>query len=216
MVYHYDRTCDGATYNHRMLLDLVSAQGNALRSETVLSLYEAGDGTMMRFHVRELVNGNVATELQGKVERPAVGQPAKVVYETRSGAEGDAPVVLPANVLFPLQHTDDLILAALAGAVTHNARTFDGDALAQVDSFIRPTESGSAGDLLPREMEGMKSWITRVSFFRAGSGDAAPYYETQLQFWENGLTGDFTMETDDLAIQARLSEVEFYDKPVCD
>ena len=40
MVYHYDRTCIGATYNHRMLLILVSKQGQEIRSETFLSFFE--------------------------------------------------------------------------------------------------------------------------------------------------------------------------------
>ncbi|WP_416897413.1 MAG: EipB family protein [Minwuia sp.] len=216
MVYHYDRTCEGTTYNHRMLLDLISAQGNAIRSETILSFYETADGKVLRFQVRELVNETPIVELEGKAVRASAAEPATITYSKREGAKGDPIEALPGNVLFPLQHTDDLIRAALDGAITHNARTFDGDELSQVDSFIQPAKSGGTEDaVLPESMAGMKSWITRVSFFKLDARDSAPFYETQMRFWENGLSGDFTMETDDLAVVARLKEVELYDQPVC-
>ncbi|ANK81660.1 MAG: hypothetical protein TEF_13285 [Rhizobiales bacterium NRL2] len=215
MVYHYDRTCDGVTYNHRMLLDLVTAQGSELQTETVLSFFETGDGLNLRFQVREIFDGVEATALEGKVTRSDVDSPGRITYSRREGVEGDAPETLPPGVLFPLQHTRDLIQAAVDGAVTHNARTFDGDELSLVDSFIRPYE-GEWEKAVPDSMDGQKVWTTRVSFYKPDQAEAAPYYETQMRFWENGLSGDFTMETTDLAVQARLTEVEIYDKPDCD
>ncbi|WP_417513374.1 EipB family protein [Minwuia sp.] len=217
MVYHYDRTCEGTTYNHRMLLDLVSAQGAPIRSETILSFYETADGLNLRFQIRELLNDTPVVELEGRVTRPSLTETAVVSYAKREGAEGEPTLTLPGRVLFPLQHTDDLIRAALDGDITHNVKTFDGDELSLVDSFIQPATAGRRDDsVVPEAMAGMKSWLTRVSFFRTDNTDGAPYYETQMRFWENGLSGDFTMETDDLAVVARLREVQLYSKPDCD
>lgn len=215
MVYHYDRTCEGVTYNHRMLLNLVTAQGAELQSETILSFFETLDGRNLRFQVREIFDGVEATALEGKVTRKSVDAPAEVTYTRRDGAEGDALATLPPGVLFPLQHTREMIQAAMSGAVNHSARTFDGDELSQVDTFISPYK-GQWEKAVPDSMDGQKAWTARVSFYEPDQSDSAPYYETQMHFWENGLSGDFTMETHDLAVQARLKDVEIYDAPHCD
>lgn len=217
MVYNLDVTCEGMTYNHRLLMDLVTAQGAQIRSEAILSFYETRDGKSFRFQVREKLNENVVVELEGRATRDATGKTATLTYDKRKGGDGDKLVVLPPGVLFPLQHTADLIRAAVRGEITHNAKTFDGDELSLADSFISsaPPDRTSA-DVVPAEMASMKSWLTRVAFYKAEGGDAVPYYETQMQFWENGLSGDFTMEAESLSVLARLSEVELFDRPTCD
>lgn len=216
MVYRYDLTCDGATYNHRMVLDLVSKQGQTIRSETELSFYETRDGLQMRFHVKEKLNNRILSELEGTVSRESLDAPAVVSYSTREGAEGEPPASLPPRVMFPLQHTHDLIAAAMDGQVIHNAATFDGDEVSLADSFIQPARGVVREEaVVPKSMAGMKSWITRVGFYKPDSEEAVPYYETQMRFWENGLSGDFTMESDDLGVLAKLNQVELFDKPVC-
>jgi hypothetical protein len=217
MVYHYDRTCHGATYNHRMLLVLVSKQGREVRSETFLSFFESTDGRAMRFEVRELLNDNVIVELQGTVKRASREAAGTVTYEKREGAETEPLAELPAGALFPMQHTDALIAAAIDGSIIHNASTFDGDEISLVDSFIQPSvKAGREDTIVPKSMIGMKSWISRISFFKPDSDEAVPFYETQMRFWENGLSGDFTMESEDFGVLAKLKEVELFDRPVCD
>ncbi len=216
MVYNVDRTCDGLTYNHRLLMDLVSAQGAKLRSETILSFFEKTDGSMLQFSIKEKLNDRVLVELVGRAVRDDTSKTAKVTYSKREGKEEDALIALPARVMFPLQHTEELINAAIGGAITHNARTFDGDEISLADSFIRPAKQlGEDKGVIPEDMQGMKSWLTRVSFYKSEGGDSLPYYETQMRFWENGLSGSFTMESDDLAIRARLKKVELFEKPDC-
>lgn len=216
MVYHYDRTCEGATYNHRMLLILVSKQGREVRSETFLSFYETVDGRSMRFDIRELLNDAVIVELQGTVQRASADAAGTVTYQKREGAEAEALVDVPAGALFPMQHTDALIAAAMAGSIIHNARTFDGDEISLVDSFIQPSvKAGREDAVVPQSMDGMKSWISRISFFKPDSEESVPFYETQMRFWENGLSGDFTMESEDFGVLAKLKEVELFDRPIC-
>lgn len=217
MVYHYDRTCVGATYNHRMLLVLVSKQGQEIRSETFLSFFETSDGHSMQFEIRELLNDTVIVHLQGTVKRPSVGEAGAVTYEKREGSESEKLSELPAGALFPMQHTDALISAAINGAVIHNASTFDGDEISLVDSFIQPSqEPGREAAVVPAGMKDMKSWISRISFFKPEAEEPVPFYETQMRFWENGLSGDFTMESEDFGVLAKLKEVELFEAPSCD
>lgn len=214
MVYQYDETCEGMTYSHRMLLNLVTQQGRAISSETVVSFFESLDGRKLRFSVRESNDGIVTAVHEGSAERTAVAAPASVRFDRLEGDGEDTLSSLPAGVLFPIAHSVDLARTAEAGKSAHHAMTFDGDSLSVVDSFIR-SDTGAIEAAVPAAMKGMKAWIARVAFYRPDSPDSAPYYESQMRLFENGLSGDFTMETGDLKAIARLVEVELHDKPAC-
>ncbi|MEC9346154.1 MAG: DUF1849 family protein [Pseudomonadota bacterium] len=214
MVYQYDETCEGMTYSHRMLLNLVTQQGESITSETVVSFFETLDGKTLRFSVRESNEGIVTSVREGSVRRTAPSVPADITFDRLEGGGEDTISKLPAGVMFPIGHSVDLTRAAEAGQAAHHATTFDGDSLSVVDSFIR-SDTGSVEKAVPAEMKGMKAWIARVAFYHPDSPDSAPYYETQMRLFANGLSGDFTMETGDLKAIARLVEVELHEKPSC-
>ncbi len=172
---------------------LVSKQGQEIRSETFLSFFETADGHSMQFEIRELLNESPIVQLQGTVKRSSVGQPGTVTYEKRDGIEAEK-LAGACRRTVSMQHTDALISAAIEGSVIHNASTFDGDEVSLVDSFIQPsTDPGREAAVVPKGMAGMKSWISRISFFKPDAEEPVPFYETQMRFWENGLSGDFTM-----------------------
>lgn len=214
MVYEYDKTCDGVAYSHRLVMNLVTQEGMAFVSETVVSFFESSDRRTMRFQVRESYDNQVISVQEGTVSRPSPDAPAKVTYTRYEGSDKKQVEELPSGTLFPLHHSVDLLKAAAAGKAMHHAVTFDGEELSLVDSFIQP-DSGKWEKAVPKVMEGMKAWITHVSFFDPDKPDAAPYYESRMRVFENGLSGDFTMETEDLSAIARLTKVELFDPGEC-
>lgn len=216
MVYEFDLTCDGLIYSHRMLMNLVTQQGQAIRSEAVVSFLESRDGLSMRFSVRESYNGQMTSHKEGTVRRAAIGDPATVTFSRNEGEDKDnVPAMLPRGTLFPLGHSIDMVRAARAGEIFHNARTFDGDDVSFVDTFIS-VDKGAREAELPDAMQQSPAWIMRVAFYRPEAIDSAPYYESQMRLFANGVSGSFTMETDNLSAIARLSEVELREMPVCD
>ncbi|MDF1721934.1 MAG: DUF1849 family protein [Minwuia sp.] len=216
MVYEFDATCDGLIYSHRMLMNLVTQQGQTIRSEAVVSFLESKDGRSMRFSVRESYNGQVTSHREGTVKRSAIGELATVTFSRNEGEDKDtAPDTLPRGTLFPLGHSLDMVRAATAGEIFHNARTFDGDDVSYVDTFIS-ADRGDRETILPEAMKQTEAWIMRVAFYRPDAIDSAPYYESQMRMFANGVSGSFTLETDNLSAIARLSEVELREKPICD
>ncbi len=216
MVYEFDMTCERLLYSHRMLMNLVTQQGQSIRSEAVVSFLESRDGRDMRFSVRESYNGLVTSHREGTVKRGAIDAPATVTYSRNEGEEKDtAPDSLPRGTLFPLGHSIDMVRAAVAGEIFHNARTFDGDDVSFVDTFISK-DKGAREESLPEVMQETPAWIMRVAFYRPEAIDSAPYYESQMRMFANGVSGSFTMETDNLSAIARLTELELRERPVCD
>ena len=216
MVYEFDETCDGMIYSHRMLMNLVSQQGETVQSEAVVSFLESKDGRSLRFSVRESYNGRMSAHREGTARRNEVGQVASVTYTRNEGDDADTlPETLPKGVLFPLGHSVDMVRAAQAGQVVHNARTFDGDSISFVDTFIG-RDHGKREPVIPESMKDTAAWIMRVAFYKPDAIDSAPYYESQMRMFANGLSGSFTLETEDLSAIARLSQVELREPPVCD
>lgn len=216
MVYEFDETCDGLIYSHRMLMNLVSQRGDAIRSEAVVSFLESKDGRSLRFSVRESYNGRVASHREGTATRNAVGEIASVTYSRNDGDGADeVPETLPKGALFPLGHSIDMVRAARDGEIVHNARTFDGDSISFVDTFIG-RDRGERDGVIPESMNDTEAWMMRVAFYKPDAIDSAPYYESQMRMYANGLSGSFTLETDDLSALARLNQVELRERPVCD
>lgn len=216
MVYEFDATCEGLIYSHRMLMNLVTQRGETVQSEAVVSFLESKDGRSLRFSVRESYNGRMSAHREGSATRNAVGEIASVTYSRNEGDDTDeVPETLPKGALFPLGHSIDMVRAAQAGQFVHNAKTFDGDSISFVDTFIGK-DRGTHEASIPDSMKDTSAWMMRVSFYKPDAIDSAPYYESQMRMYANGLSGSFTLETDDLSAIARLSDVELREPPVCE
>lgn len=215
-VYDYNRTCIGETYNHRMKMRLTTGAGQTIETDSHISAYEPVDGLSMQFNLRELLNGRVISLFEGQASRPATGQAATVTYKTAKGLEEDPIEKLTARTMFPMQHSTSVLARAKDGKTRHSAKVFDGDSVSIIDAIItRPKDP--VPTVIP---DRMRSGETRhkllMAFFDPKKPDAAPHYQTRMDLWTNGVTSAFTMETEDLAVQASLVELKFSSAPECD
>jgi len=215
-VYDYNRTCIGETYNHRMKMRLTTGAGQTIETDSHISAYEPMDGLSMQFNLRELLNGRVISLFEGQASRPAPGQAASVTYKKAEGLEENPIEKLTARTMFPMQHSTSVLAQAEGGKTRHSAKVFDGDSVSIIDAIItRPRDP--VPTVIP---DRMRSAETRhkllMAFFDPEKPDAAPHYQTRMDLWSNGVTSAFTMETEDLAVQARLVELKFSSTPDCD
>src|SRR3546814_3235246 len=87
------------------------SSGEAVSSSVSLSSFESLDGTLYRFEARTEIGGETIEEVRGKAERPARGEPGIAVYQVPDGTT----VELPADTLFPYEHTVFVLEAAAQG-----------------------------------------------------------------------------------------------------
>lgn len=215
-VYDYNRTCIGETYNHRMKMRLTTGAGQTIETDSHISAYEPMDGLSMQFNLKELLNGHVIALFEGRASRPARGQTATVTYNKAEGAEEDPIEKLTARTLFPMQHSTSVLAHAKDGKARHSAKVFDGDSVSIIDAIITRSKDPVPTVIPDRMRSGETRHKLLMAFFDPKKPDAAPHYQTRMDLWTNGVTSAFTMETEDLAVQASLVELKFSSAPECD
>lgn len=117
MTLEWTRTCDGWALSQKLRVIITPEESPRLDSEISFSSFESDDGLRYRFSSRTLRNGREVEAFRGRAERPTAGAPATARYELPEGGE----VALSPDVVFPMQHTRELLAVARRGEAPSRA-----------------------------------------------------------------------------------------------
>ena len=129
--------CDGVAYSQTSLLTLNYSNGSSIDSEVAISSWEAADASSYRFFVKNGVNGQTTSKVDGKANRKPDGS-LEVAYT----APNNQKLEMPAGIVFPLQQTQRLLRKANAGETHDWHQILRGEAEgdpAEVSVHIVPT-----------------------------------------------------------------------------
>jgi hypothetical protein len=151
----------------------------------------------------------------------------------REGAGGKGEITrpkpltftLPAGALFPVVHQKHIIEAARSGAERDRSIVFDGSDEAKsfaAISFIGPRKEpepasppveGNGANLLTSA----PYWPVTISYFpsEAGQGEETPSHQVSFRMYDNGISGDLTLDYGDFALTGKLTNLELIDQPKC-
>jgi len=231
MIYEWGETCDAWTVQQRFRLRLVYEDADPVELSSTLVSWEAKDGLRYRFNERRLRNGQPDEEVKGEARLEGQGKGGKADFTKPD----PVTLTLAPNVLFPTAHTLLLIDRALAGDNFLSRDVFDGateDNASQISAVIGARlESGVTGDKAPAGSAGGKekgkekvvknplierpSWRVRLAFFPADTKSDQPDYELGMRLYDNGVSGDMSLDYSDYVIRAKLDEIEPLSKPSC-
>ncbi|HCM84403.1 MAG TPA: DUF1849 family protein [Alphaproteobacteria bacterium] len=136
MSYRLADACDGWNVAQKFNLVFVYTESPSALISSDYNTFESKDGRRYQFSTRRTRDGQVTDEILGRAERRDPLGNGVVIYQKPKEAE----VPLAANILFPTQHTLELLRAALAGKQWISKPIFDGSDLAistDVNSFIK-------------------------------------------------------------------------------
>ena len=227
MIYEWGETCDAWTVQQRFRLRLVYEDADPVELSSTLVSWESKDGLRYRFNERRLRNGEPDEEVRGEARLDGTGKGGKADF-TKPDA---ATLTLAPKVLFPTAHTLLLIERAAAGDNFLSRDVFDGateDNASQISAVIGPridpavggdkTVAGSAD----KKDKGLKSplierpsWRVSLAFFPADAKSDEPDYELAMRLFDNGVSGDMSLDYSDYIIRAKLDEIEPLSKPAC-
>ena len=230
MIYEWGETCDAWTVQQRFRLRLVYEDADPVELSSTLVSWESKDGLRYRFNERRLRNGEPDEEVRGEARLAGAGKGGKADF-TKPDATS---LTLGPNVLFPTAHTLLLIERAAAGDNFLSRDVFDGateDNASQISAVIGPrvdstaisdkTAAGSkaAADSKAKTLKSplieRPSWRVRLAFFPADTKSDAPDYELGMRLFDNGVSGDMSLDYSDYVIRAKLDEIEPLSKPSC-
>jgi hypothetical protein len=230
MIYEWGETCDAWTVQQRFRLRLVYEDADPVELSSTLVSWESKDGLRYRFNERRLRNGEADEEVKGEARLDDAGKGGKADF-TKPDA---VTMTLAPKVLFPTAHTLLLIERAIAGDNFLSREVFDGateDNASQISAVIGPrieptassdkAASGSAGSkgnkdkVVKSTLIERPSWRVRLAFFPADAKADEPDYELGMRLFDNGVSGDMSLDYSDYVIRAKLDEIEPLSKPSC-
>lgn len=208
--------CDGYKMRQRMVVNIGDEEGNIGLLDFRVSTFESGDGSLYTFDSRTQMNDEVVESVEGEARRGA----AAIEVSLRQPTE--KKVTLDSGVLFPSQHMQAIIDAALAdqnfistdiyeGAGTGD--TSDEAATAIGHALTLSTDSPLRG--------GVRHWPVSVGYFEPtrkvqdGLGEELPSYQMSFTLYENGVTSDLVMDYGDYALSGSLQTIEPLNSPDC-
>jgi hypothetical protein len=233
MIYEWGETCDAWTVQQRFRLRLVYEDADPVELSSTLVSWESKDGLRYRFNERRLRNGEADEEVKGEARLDGQGKGGKADF-TKPDA---VTMTLAPEVLFPTAHTLLLIERAIAGDNFLTREVFDGateDNASQISAVIGPRiePAATSGDkaasgagskdnkdkkdkVVKSPLIERPSWRVRLAFFPADTKADEPDYELGMRLFDNGVSGDMSLDYSDYVIRAKLDEIEPLSKPAC-
>jgi hypothetical protein len=213
--------CDGYSLNMRMVTQMTDTQGQTNMTDLRSSTWEQGDGQKFRFQSAQYLNDKLGDVTMGRAFRSGPNAGVKVKISQPAAGELD----LPAQVLFPTQHSLALIDAALAGQSLFQARIYDGsekgrkvyDTTAFIGKMVKPgTESDKLEPAAKEKGLGdLPSWPVSIGYFEPKGGDLVPSYQIDFRLYANGVSRELLIDYGDFSIHGTLSSLEYLKTAEC-
>ncbi len=210
MVVEWAHSCDGWTANQRLVATLRRHNNRDIDSEVTATSFESSDGTRYQFLSKSTIGGEVVEEVRGKAERPARGESGVAVFSVPANLK----IELPADTLFPFEHTLSVIAAGQKGAIHEIDYYFDGSQpeLSPMVASVLILGGAHSGDEGPGADLGAVTnhqwWSVRMAMFPNAEMQTEPEYEMTQNVQDNGVVRRFVFDYGDFTMVASLVRVE--------
>ncbi|WP_373084461.1 EipB family protein [Sneathiella sp.] len=212
IVLKIEQHCDGLIVNQRMVLELVNVQGGTVISDYVQSTWEDNSGKTMRFDMSNMLNGKTVEKYRGVAKHEK--DKTTVTFSEPDKEEMD----LPASVIFPGEHTRELLAAATKGKSLLSTKIFDGNGdngLSDTLAVIGKEKTFADPAKVTEKLDGLKYWPLQISFFDLRERQTEPDYEIVMKMFENGVASDLLLKYQDFTLSGKMKELKFFNTEKC-
>lgn len=220
MVAEWRRACDGWAASQRLVVSMAPGEGEPINSEVVMTSFEAMDGTLFSFDSETRVGGETVEAVKGAAERAGPGKAGRAVYKVPGGVSVD----LPADTVFPFEHTIAVIEAAEQGQKRAFSHYFDGSQPENAPMAANSLILGKARDAADGSENGFgdisahKWWSVRLAMFVSNAKkrlNEEPEFEMTQVLQDNGVVRRFEFDYGEFSLVAALIEIEEIAPPIC-
>lgn len=224
MVFEFDgSSCDGYTLNIRLVTQLTNQSGGTTVTDLRSSSWEQGAGQSFRFKSTQYHDEKLTESSHGEAVRDATGEGVAVDVSKPKPAQ----LRYKGKILFPTQHSVEILNSARKGVRIVQAKIFDGSEqgkkLYETTAFIGKQQPAGHKKPIMRAVENDEalekfvSWPVTISYFDIDAvGEAVPAYEMSFQLYANGVSRDIAIDYGDFAIRGSMKTLEFFTSPQCD
>lgn len=207
--------CTGYTITLRQVTSLDTGEGQETVSDLRSESFENGPSSIFRFKTQNFINQQPRENVMGQAARRAKSVQVRVTKPK------PANFTLRGPMMFPTQHTRQMIAAAERGERTFLARVFDGspdgkkiyETLTVIGKVILPDDKDRPP--MSPALAGLKRYPVTISYFDLGTGDRVPAYTLAFDLYENGVSGALRINYGNFALKGVLSSVEMLPQKPC-
>ena len=195
----------------RFIADMTNSDGNTVRSDLVATSFESKDGHMMKFTLKNALNGKTAEHFEGTAQLASSGTGAVELSVPKGSA-----FPLPSGAVLPTEHTLDVLHAIASGSNTIHQLVFQGgDKNDLYDATVligRPvTQAEMAQDRAHDPdglLKGQSARTVLISYFNYGSREATPSYEVAYRLYGNGIVTAMSLIYSNFTLSADVTKIE--------
>lgn len=213
MGFEWRDNCDGWSVDQRYAMEFSRSDGDASYVRSTYTTWESKAGDRYRFIVmRNRGDGEERVEGRATMPLPLGSAPGQAVFTSPN----DQTLDLPADTLFPTEHTIRLIDAAAAGRRFLRAAVFDGSEL-EAPSLISAVLGKAHDDAPPIDVPALQGpyYPSRLAWFGPDGAGSEPDFEMSIDVLANGIARSILVEYDTFAIRMTLESLEVLPPPTC-
>jgi len=210
--------CQGYNMRQRMVVSIGDEEGNLGLLDFRITTFESGDGDLYSFDSRTTLNQEVVESVEGEARRRGSAVEVKLKQPSQK------TVQLEGDTLFPSQHLQTILDAALADRSFVAAEIYEGAGTGEASDAAtaaigRALQAGSQGPL----RAGVRHWPISVGYFdgerdkdaKPSFGEETPTYQMKFTLYENGVTNDLIMDYGNYALAGSIEQIEPLEVPDC-
>ncbi len=207
-VIDFQANCKDWKTTQRFVADMTDADGNVSRSDFTVEASEAKDGSRMRFHIMNRLDGQVAENDQGVARISKKGDGVTLTGKTKK------QFPLPPDTVFPTEHTIEILAAATAGKSHFTRKVFQGgdksdlyDVAATIGMQSTPEHTAKERSIdTAGLLKGVQAWPVLISYYAGDS--SSPEYEVGSRLYANGIIGSMSLVYSRFTLRAKLVKLE--------
>lgn len=211
MFYSVRKSCDGWISDHKFNLTYEYSGAPSVAVDTQFTSFESFDGKTLNFSSSSLKNGEYDKELRGRAHLVSDGPQDK--SSARFSMPEDLSYPLSQATLFPAAHTEKLIETAEQGKKIFKATVFDGqdeNGPVEINAVIGKPIAADTASEFDKSLVGVRGWNARLAVFpeQDDGNESMSDYEMSMQFLENGVVKDVTIDYHDFSVLQKLVALE--------
>ena len=207
--------CEGYTINFRMMNQFFLAGGKSRILDSRSSMWESGDSDQLRYVQSQYVDSQLQEEKELRAQLKD-GKAAGTIAKPEPKA-----FTLPDGITFPVSHQLKLVKAAQAGESRDETLLYDGSdganpALAITFIGNRKDPEGGPADGKIEGVGNEPAWPVSISYYKPHKQDQeTPDYQVNMMLYENGVSGDMTLNYGDFVLAAKLADLKMLGASEC-
>ena len=210
--YRFEKVCDGWVTEMQQIMILQGAEGTPVNSAYSITQWEDFVGSEYRFRMSDYLDGTKVDEIVGKAVRQ--NDMVKVTYEIPVEVEEE----LPADAMFPTQHSLVLLKRAQDGEKFANDLVFDGSGDTPTNRVAvvisdRKDAANAADD--PDAIAQSPFHRMSLAFYPIGAAENGPTTEMAVDFAENGVAHAMRFDYGEFEVFGTLDKVTRLPMPDC-